>query len=373
MEKTADVVIIGGGIAGVSTSYFLAKAGVKSLLVEMDRLGSGTTGYTAAFVALQENDPVLTTLSQISYPHFKNFRDEFGVDINFHQEGSLSIDISSNSESLRKRAAFQISRGIETEILDRTQIQSIAPFLNTNDTEIGLFSPEGSTVDANALMQSYAKFSRQFGSKLYETVKATNIEVEKESIVGVHTTEGYISTRKVINAAGIFSKIVGEWVNVKVPTMNKLRHTILIEPFDQVPETMPVLEVLNPLEMYIGVRGKSIDISIGSLDIDNYVHAPQLARLLEINGDDLIYRIPQVEKLNIIDTVAGIRSLTLDDLPVIEALDYPSGFINNCGWGGNGISLCPIGGIVTSALVMGNPLDIIDTQMFSSKRFNLTD
>src|SRR2546428_6658865 len=92
MRRTADVVIVGGGISGASIAYHLTKKGVRDVLVlERDRLGSGSTGKNAGGIRLQFFSEINVRLSQPSFPHIERFVDEVGTDPRFHQDGYLFL------------------------------------------------------------------------------------------------------------------------------------------------------------------------------------------------------------------------------------------------------------------------------------------
>ena len=105
MRRTADVAIIGGGIIGASIAYHLTKKGVRDVLVlERDRLGSGSTGKNAGGIRLQFSSEINVRLSLRSLPHIERFKEEIGVDPDFHQVGYLFL-ITSDGDA----AAFERS------------------------------------------------------------------------------------------------------------------------------------------------------------------------------------------------------------------------------------------------------------------------
>ena len=123
MGRTADVVIVGGGIIGASIAYHLTKKGVRNVLVlERDRLGSGSTGKNAGGIRLQFSSQINVKLSQRSLPHIERFADEIGTDPHFHQVGYLFLiteerDVAAFDRSLAmwKRLGVPARRVTATE------------------------------------------------------------------------------------------------------------------------------------------------------------------------------------------------------------------------------------------------------------------
>lgn len=370
MRKTADVVIIGGGVAGVNALYYLAEAGVtETVLVEMETLGSGTTAYSSAYVTLQEPDELITMLSMLSFPEFQAFKDRFQFDVGDLTRGSLSLDTIENAARMIRRAERQEALGVPTQVLNPDEIRRLAPFLNTLDLGPGLLCKHGGAVDAHAFMQAYVKHATRMGAEAHEHVKATGITVENQKVTGVDTTHGHISTPNVINAAGVYAKLVGRWVGLELPLTNSLRHTLLTEPSSLIDEHMSMLEILNPLEIYVEAKGQRADFTLGVDETDDFEHVADLKMVVGKYGDDIAYRMPAIAKLGIVSVIAGIRTLTPDGRPILGPVDTLFGYFNDCGWGGSGVSLAPGGGKLIAESITGTKNPLLGVEPFLLGRF----
>ncbi|RLC17196.1 MAG: hypothetical protein DRI57_10130 [Deltaproteobacteria bacterium] len=353
MKKTADVVIIGGGIQGASALCYLCEAGIRNvMLIEMDKLGgaSSTTAYTSGWVMLQEEDEINIRMSQMSFLEFLRFEEKYGIDINFIQNGSLSIDTTDHSERFHKRAEIHKTFGIHGEILSREDIRSVAPFLNLSDIESGLFSKNDGKVNADSVLQGYIRQAKRLGAEICEGTKAVNIKVRNGKVAGVETTSGFIHTPVVVNAAGIYAKQVARWAGIRLPLTNALLHVVLTEPTPMIQDNMPLIEVLNPELIYvegrtsIGSEGNIAEYSLGNVKTESFDHVAQLELFTEKYADHILYRIPEIFNLGITNCYAGIRTLTPDDFPILGHTDEVEGYVSDCGWGGRGISHAPAGG-----------------------------
>jgi len=367
MKKTADAVIIGGGVAGISTLYHLARRGVKALLFEVDRLGSGTTAYTAGWVILQEPTRLRIMMSLLSLAEFRLLQDE--MNIGLHSKGLLSINTVEYIEHERKRAKMQESLGISTELLSPLEIKKIAPFLNVDDIGIGRYCADDGIVDAHALVQGYAKKARSLGAVIYEGVRVTNILQKKNRVVGVDTTAGIVSSPIVVNAAGIYAKQVAGWAGVELPLHLDLRHNVYTEKIPSIPADMPLLEILNPVVIYLGATGQRADYTVGSFPPTSFAHRPNLALLLKTHLADLEYRMPDVAQAGIIKCTAGIRAHSPDDLPILGPVKDVEGYYNNCGWDGHGVMHSPIGGQLVASCITGIEVPPIPIEPFLLNRF----
>jgi glycine/D-amino acid oxidase-like deaminating enzyme len=258
---------------------------------------------------------------------------------------------------------------IPVEILSKDEIKARAPILNVEDIEIGLFCEKDGIIDANALVHAYVSLAKMSGAVVETGVRATNIVIHGGKVVGVETTRGFVSAPVVINAAGIHAREVGAWIGLDLPLANALRHIVYNVPIPIVPEDMPMLEVLNPVVIYIASRGKRPDYTIGTFPTDSFEHKPNLELMLDKHLDDLIYRVPALAMAGVESVIAGIRCATQDFFPILGPVDEISGYFNNCGWGGYGITNGPVGGVLVAECIAGKSELDISIEHFVLKRF----
>lgn len=389
MKTNADAVIIGGGIQGASALYHLAEAGMHNVqLVEMDSLGSGTTRYTASWFVLQSRLEPNIRLSQESLRDFLSFEDKFGVNIDFRQIGSLSINTIENKNAMHELADYQRSLGVPIDILSPEEIKTIAPFLNVEDIGIGMFCKEDGLVDTFAVLNTYVSHAKKLGAEVQEGVKATGILLQKNKVVGVKTTGGIIHTPIVVNAAGIYDKLVAGWVGIDLPTIKAIRHTLFTEPTNLIPKNMTLIEILNPQVIYIGGESGAAKYSVGLDETGSFAHVPDLPGLVDKYGDSLVYRMPEIAQLRIKNCIAGIRSLPANkvnienvsgqrlsqvgrSLPILGPVDGIDGYFNDCAWGGLGVAHSPAGGNLIAQLITKKNNLSINIDPFLLKRYGL--
>src|SRR5207248_9826535 len=148
MER-ADVVIVGGGVLGASIAYHLAKRGVRDVVVlERDRLGSGSTSRNAGGVRLQFSSEINVRLSQRSLSHWERFADEMGVDPEFHQVGYLFlVTIERDVVAFERSLALWKRLGVPARRLTADETRALFPEVRVDDVRFATFCPKDGYLD----------------------------------------------------------------------------------------------------------------------------------------------------------------------------------------------------------------------------------
>ncbi len=232
VPKSASIVIIGGGIMGVSIAYHLAAAGVRDVvLVDMSDLGSGSTCKAAGGVRAQFSDSVNIALGARSLKVFENFYELFGQEIDLHQVGYLFLLSSDEQVKLfEHNVAKQHALGVTSHIISVDEAKQRSPLIDTEGLVAAVFSPNDGHCTPESVVLGYASAARRNGVTLIPHCAASGIEVEGDRIVAVQTTRGRISTETVVCAAGAWSKRVGEWAGVNLPVTPLRRQILVTEP-----------------------------------------------------------------------------------------------------------------------------------------------
>lgn len=351
MKSHADVVIVGGGIIGTSIAYHLAKRGVRDVvLVEMDSVGSGSSGRSAAMILLQMSRAMTIRMSQESFQEYLNFEDEFGVDIGYKPIGYLNLATRAIADELRAQVELQRRLSVPVEVLSPQDIVRLVPALNVSDVEFGSICWKDGVIDPHSVMQAYVKHARRLGAEINEKVEATGIVLEKDRIVGVQTTAGTIATPLVVNAAGTRAIQVAAWVGLHLPIKNYKRTIFITDRFDEIPDDAPFVMDLA-VEWYFRKEGKGILMGMGLEESTTF--EPQLDwEFLDTMVQHALHRAPILANARVMRGWAGLRSLTPDDCPILGHAPNVEGFINACGWGGHGVMHAPIAGQLVAGLIV---------------------
>ncbi len=376
MQNTADVVVIGAGIQGLSAAYHLAKMGIKHILVlEKEYIGAGSSGRSCSMLMLQrENEPKIK-MSQYSFQQYMSFENELGQNPNYKRIGFLSVAGEKKAVDALKMAKKRQELGVQTEILGTKDIQKLVPVVNTSDVIVGVFGPEDGTIDPNAILQGYKNGAERYGVEIcqgreYEVI---GIEIKDEKIFGVHTKSGFVSTEIVINASGADAINVGHWLGIELPIMNRRRSIYITEPFPEIPDDTPLVEDAE-MEWYYRKEGPGVLIGMGKEESSNISFTPNFDFLPTV-VEFALHRVPILGKAQFDQQKgwSGIRPLTPDICPIIGPIDKVQGFYNSCGWGGEGIMHAPIGGQLVAECVYNGRTSTMDISPFLLSRFSNTN
>lgn len=200
---SADVVVIGGGVNGASTAYYLARAGVSRVtLLERRHLGAGATGKSGALVRMHYTNPVESKLAYESLKVFLNWAEEIGGDCGYQRTGFVQLVAPEHEAQLRANVAAQQAIGIDTRIITADELREIEPAARVDDITFAAYEPDSGYADPNATLYAFIRAAQALGVDVQTGVEATRIIVEGDRVAGVETTRGRINTDTVVLAPG---------------------------------------------------------------------------------------------------------------------------------------------------------------------------
>ncbi|MFD2739711.1 FAD-dependent oxidoreductase [Sulfitobacter aestuarii] len=210
--STARVVIIGGGVVGVSSLYHLAKAGWHDcVLLEKNELTAGSTWHAAGNCPSFSTSWAIMNMQRYSLDLYARLEAEVDYPMNYHVTGSIRLAHGKQRmqefERARSMGRYQ---GLEMEMMSPADMKDRYPFMETHDLAGGLWDPADGDIDPAQLTQALAKGARQMGARIERFCPATGISREGDEWI-VHTDKGDIRCEKVVNAAGYYAQRVGEW------------------------------------------------------------------------------------------------------------------------------------------------------------------
>ncbi len=209
---TARVVIIGGGVVGVSALYHLAKEGwTDSVLLEKNELTAGSTWHAAGNCPSFSTSWAVMNMQRYSLGLYAGLEKEVDYPMNYHVTGSIRLAHSKERmmefERARSMGRYQ---GLDIEMMSVSDMKDAYPFLETHDLEGGLWDPDDGDIDPAQLTQALAKGARDMGARIERFCPATGVSRDGDEWI-VHTDKGDIRCEKVVNAAGYYAQRVGEW------------------------------------------------------------------------------------------------------------------------------------------------------------------
>ena len=241
----ARAVIIGGGVVGCSIAYHLGKLGwTDVVLLERKQLTCGTTWHAAGLIAQLRATQNMTRLAKYSQELYFGLEEETGVATGFKRNGSITVALTDERmEELRRSAAMARAFGVEIDEISPSDIQSRYPGLTVDDAVGGVWLPKDGQADPVNITQALAKGARNYGAKIIQGVKVTDIHQTDGRVTGVMTDQGPIEADYVVNAGGMWAREIGAMAGVAVPLHACEHFYIVTEGIDGLTSNLPVLRV----------------------------------------------------------------------------------------------------------------------------------
>ena len=234
IPQTANIVIIGGGIAGCSIAYHLAKRGIKDVvLLERQQLTSGTTWHAAGLVSMLWPTPTLTQLASYSHELYASLEAETGQATGYRRTGSISLARSDERfEELKRTGSMAAAFGVESEVWDNERLAQEYPGINTEGVVGSLYIPSDGQTNPIDTTMALAKGARMHGAQVIEGAQVEDIIVEDGVATGVKTEQGYIQAGKVVLTGGLWSRDVAAKVGVDLPLYACEHFYVVTEPME---------------------------------------------------------------------------------------------------------------------------------------------
>ncbi|NIM90853.1 MAG: FAD-dependent oxidoreductase [Candidatus Aminicenantes bacterium] len=369
-KNTADVVIVGGGIMGASTAYYLAKRGQKDVvLLEKDLLAQATTGLSVGGIRQQFSHPANILLSQETLRLFKRFPEEFDTDIGFHQVGYLFLAQEEETwKEFLDNVNLQRSYKVPVEVLNQREIKERWPYLETDDLKGGTFCAEDGYADPYSVAMGLANVARKDGVCIEEKTELTSIQVEGDRIQGVETNKGSISTPVVVNVAGPWSGKVAKMAGVDLPVKPYRRQAFVTTAFKDIPKPIPLILDFD-VSFYFREEGPGILMGRSDPDEPSSFSTNVDWNFLTKVTETAVLRAPVLEKAQIRRGWGGLYTISPDNNPIIGPLPGVEGFYCASGFSGHGFQHGPPAGRILSELILDGQTGF-DLTPFSYDRFN---
>ncbi len=235
MKSTTDVLIIGGGIAGVSTLYHLTKMGLSDvMLTEKLELTSGSTWHAAGNLPHFSNSYNIMKLQQYSIDLYSRLQEETGQQVDHHQTGAIRLaHTQDRMDEFQRVAAMSDLAGLDLEIVDNQRLQELFPFLDTTGLVGGLWDPADGHIDPTSVTNAMAAGARAAGATIVRNNPVKSIEQQANGRWTVTTEKGVIDAGKIVNAAGFRCNEVAEMIGHRLPVCS-MEHQFVVT--DNVPE-----------------------------------------------------------------------------------------------------------------------------------------
>jgi sarcosine oxidase, subunit beta len=363
------VVIIGGGVIGTATAFYLAKHGISNVAVlEKDYLSSGSTGRCGGGIRQQWSERMNVRLAIRSVEHFKRFDSEVGFDIEYNQGGYLLLACTDEEVlSFEKNTSMQQEEGLDVELLSREETARIFPFMNLTDVKAAAYCPSDGHANPHLTTFAYARAAQRMGADILIHTSAKRILTENGRITGILTDRGEIEAEVVVNAAGGYSHEVGRMAGIDLPTESYKHQIFVTEPLEHF---MDPLVISFEKNFYIR-QTKSGNFIMGQGDkaeLPGHDITPTWRFLREMTGKMPGF-FPFLSDIRILRHWAGLYNMSPDALPIIDRSCEIEDFYCAIGFSGHGFMLAPaVGEAIAEWIAYGEPRSV-DISYLSMDRF----
>jgi sarcosine oxidase subunit beta len=365
----AGVVVLGGGVMGVSTAFHLAEAGVQDVvLLERDALGEGSTCKAAGGVRAQFSDRLNIELGMRSLEAFRRFRDRPGQEIDLHQVGYLFLlQEPEHVTAFQAGVELQNSMGVPSRMISPEEAQRLSPLIDPAQLSGAAFSPTDGHCTPESVVLGYATAARRLGARMVTGCRATGIETRGNRITAVVTEGGRIETDTVVCATGAWSREVGSWVGVDLPVTPLRRQILLTEPIADLPPNLP-MTLHFETSFYFHREGAGLLIGMSDPDEQpGFDTRPDDAWLPRLSAA-IEHCAPRLLDVGLTRGWAGLYEMTPDHNALIGEAPSVSRFLYATGFSGHGFLMGPAIGEVMRDLVLGEA-PYVDISPLDARRF----
>lgn len=369
------VVVIGGGIVGMATAYYLATDGAQVVVCERSRPGAGSTERALGGIRAQFSTPANVALSRHAKAVYDEFESTFGIDIGYRQHGYLLLTADeSTADALERAVAVQRDYGVPSEYLDPERARAYLPELHADRYVAGTYSPADGTADPHLALEGFAHAAREAGVDVRTGVAVTDVLNDGGRVTGVRTEAGRVSAEYVVNAAGPWASRVASMAALSVPVTPRRRQIAVVAPSIPYPEDAPLTADLDSGVHFAPERAGDAMVG-GHFDETDPAQDPD-AYPTDFDLDWAAAALGRAERCagyfggetRVKDGWSGLYAMTPDHQPIIE--ESRPGFVNAVGFSGHGFMHAPATGQVVADIVVRGGTDMVDLDPFRLDRFD---
>jgi glycine/D-amino acid oxidase-like deaminating enzyme len=381
VKDTAQVVVIGSGAFGASTAYHLAAAGHRDvILVDAHDIASQTSPRAAGLTKQVRPDPDMTRLAMLSVQKIARFSEETGEPLLFVRSGSVNVARTERDEEIiRAEIAAGRSFGLEIDGADEGDLPNLAPLVRPGDIRAISHTPSDLYIeDPGELPRGYARAAERLGAAVLPHTRVTGIQTGRGRVLAVSTDRGTIRTSVVVDAAGAWTRLLGEQAGLRVPLVPARHQLYITGPIPGADASHPICRFYDAA---VYMRPHQGGLLLGGYERDPQLYdmsaVPEHFQVRDVPLDmgvlerltDLVrgqIRLPR--DVPIREHRGGLPTMTPDGRPILGPIPGLDGFVIASGCCVGGLSLSPaIGQVLAELIHGGRPSLALDA--FSISRF----
>lgn len=376
LPKTADAVVIGGGIIGTSIAFHLARMGAgRVLLLERKYLAAGATGLSCGLVRQHADNLLDAQIVSKSMETFQHFDEVVGGDCGWLSTGFLYLIPPSNLEAMQANIAMLQELGIRTSLLGPGELRELAPYLSLDEPIYAAYEPDSGYADPYSATMGFARGARRHGAQILQDVEVTGFVTQNGRLTGVQTPRGEIATPVAVNAAGPWGGLVAAMAGL--PTDLEVEHHQVGMVGVPPDVAWPHLTVIDTVH-YTYFRPETGRLTlIGASFANRIIGTDQLDTYSQDLTQDTQYellerfcaRFPGMEEAGVRKGHAGVYINTPDLHGLLGPAPTLDGLYLATGLSGQGFKMAPVVGQAMAELILYSQANVVDITPLRVTRF----
>ena len=348
-----DVVIVGGGVHGLATAYYLAvNHGITDVAVlDKGYIGGGGSGRSTAILRSNYLTPEGVRFYDRSLQLYRTLAADLDYNVMFSRRGHLTLAHNDSSlRTMRWRAEVNQLQGVDSQVIDPAEVKRLVPFLDVSaDTRYpilgALYHPPGGIIRHDAVVWGYARAAATLGVQIHQDTEVTGIDVAVHPdgggrVRGVRTTRGDIATPVVLNATAGWSTLVAAMAGVRLPIQTFPLQAAVTEP---VRPFLHAVVVSGTLHVYVSQTDRGELVFGASVDPFASYSTRGTLEFAEGLASHVIELMPGLSKMRLLRQWSGLCDMTPDFSPIMGGTEV-EGFYVDVGWGTYGFKAGPVSG-----------------------------
>jgi sarcosine oxidase subunit beta len=373
MTDTADVVVVGGGVIGVSIAFALVSAGVSHVtLLEKGALASGASGRSSALIRMHYVNAEDARLAWASFPVFRDWRERMGGPPVFTQTGFLAVVGHQDAAALRANVEMLRAIGIDTTALSATELKRLQPFVNVDDIGAAAYEPASGYASPADVVEGFRQQAHARGVQIRQWTPVTRIVRRDSAVVGVETATGRIDCGAVVVAAGAWAPRLCREIGVALDARPKALDTMLVtRPPELARGHMVVID--HVLGTYFRPEGQAqtiVGVPCQVWDVDPDTMGTGLPPSAPAEGAQMLtHRMPPMERAVLARGYRAFDCYSADRHAILGAVRGIDGLYLATAFSGSGFKIAPAVGVCLAELITEGRARTVDISAFRPERF----
>jgi sarcosine oxidase, subunit beta len=373
MPETADVVVVGGGVNGVSIACALATRGVKRVvLLEKGALASGASGRSSALIRMHYTNPWDARLAFASFPVFRDWTDVMGGEGVFTRTGFVNVVAPEYAGALARNVEMLRGIGVNTVALSPRELLDLQPFTNIEDVGAAAYEPESGYANPADTVEGFRRRATGLGARIRQWTTVTRIIRRESRVLGVDTSAGRIDAGAVVVAAGAWAPPLCREMGLPIPARVKALDTVVVaRPPDLRDPHMVFIDNVqgsyfrpeSGILTLVGVPCREWDVDPDTTATGLPPHAPA------VGGEILTRRIPAMEAATLVRGYRAFDCYSRDRHAILGAVDGIDGLFLATAFSGSGFKIAPAVGVAIAELITEGRAKTVGIEAFNLRRF----